>query len=198
MDNKSRLAQQLTAITTTAQAIHDPFEQSFFLLVHIAYLQAFIDVNKRTSRLACNIPLVRNNLVPLSFNDIDKDDYASAVLVTYERNNVTPLAELYVSSYLRSCKLYGVTVEAMGIDPLRVQYRQARRELIRAIVQQSLHGDALAKHIQTYTETHVPPEHREKFAADLQADLANLAPFSIAGMGFSVRELEAWQQGCSV
>ncbi|WP_308874470.1 Fic family protein [Thiothrix subterranea] len=196
MDNQTRLTQQLSAITTTAQAITDPFEQSFFLLVHIAYLQAFIDVNKRTSRLACNIPLVRHNLVPLSFNDMDKDDYASAVLVTYERNDVTPLAELYVSSYLRSCKLYSVTVEAMGIDPLRVQYRQARRELIRAIVQQSLHGDALAKHIQAYTKTHIPPEHQEKFAADLHADLANLAPFNIAGMGFSVRELEAWLLGC--
>jgi hypothetical protein len=34
----------------------DPFEQSFFLLTHIAYLQAFTDVNKRTSRLSANIP----------------------------------------------------------------------------------------------------------------------------------------------
>jgi hypothetical protein len=41
----------------------------------------------------------------------------------------------------------------------------------------------------------VPESHREKFLADLRADLNNLAPFSIAGMGISVRELEVWQQG---
>lgn len=195
MDSQGRLAQQLAQIADKAQAILDPFEQSFFLLVHIAYLQAFIDVNKRTARLACNIPLVRHNLVPLSFNDIDKDDYASAVIVTYEQNDVTPLAELYVSSYLRSCKLYSVTAEALGIDPLRVQYRQARRNLIRDIVQQRLHGAAMEAHIQSETARHIPAQHQTKFMADLRDDLASLAPFSIAGMGISVRELEAWQQG---
>ncbi|WP_349815958.1 hypothetical protein [Coxiella burnetii] len=44
----------------------DPFEQSFFILAPIAYLQAFVDVNKRTSRLSANIPLFRKNLVPLN------------------------------------------------------------------------------------------------------------------------------------
>jgi len=37
----------------TAQAIRDPFEQAFFLLVHIPYLQPFTDVNKRTSPRTC-------------------------------------------------------------------------------------------------------------------------------------------------
>jgi Fic family protein len=193
LDNSAKLALQLELITTKAQAIADPFEQSFFLLVHIAYLQAFIDVNKRTSRLACNIPLVRHNLIPLSFNDIDKDDYASAVIVTYENNEITPLAELYVSSYLRSCKLYSATTEAMDIDPLRVQYRQQRRDMLREIVQQRLHGNALETYRQVQVEARIPAPHRAKFMTDLQLDLANLAPFSIAGMGISRRELEAWQ-----
>lgn len=195
LDNPAMLAQQLAYIATKAQAILDPFEQSFFLLVHVSYLQAFIDVNKRTARLACNIPLVQHNLVPLSFNDIGKDDYASAVIVTYEQNNVVPLAELYVSSYLRSCKLYSATAEALGIDPIRVQYRQTRRDMIRDIVQQCLHGELLNTYIQAQAEKRVPESHRKKFMSDLHTDLANLAPFSIAGMGLSVRELEAWQQG---
>lgn len=192
MDNSERLAQQLTRLADKAQMILDPFEQSFFLLVHLAYLQAFIDVNKRTARLACNIPLIHHNLVPLSFNDIDKDDYATAVIVSYEKNDITPLAELYVSSYLRSCKRYSATTESLGIDLLRVQYRQVRRECIREIVQQCLHGTELAHYIQEQTEQRVPALHQEKFTADLQADLANLAPFSIAGMGISLRELETW------
>ena len=58
-----------------AGAIGDPFEQSFFLMVHVPYLQPFVDVNKRTSRLASNIPLIRRNLVPLSFLDVPEQLY---------------------------------------------------------------------------------------------------------------------------
>ena len=36
--------------------IDDPFEQSFFVVVHLPYLQPFADINKRTSRLAANLP----------------------------------------------------------------------------------------------------------------------------------------------
>jgi Fic family protein len=51
----------------TAAAIRDPFEQAFFAMVHLPYLQPFVDVNKRVSRLAANIPLIQHNLCPLSF-----------------------------------------------------------------------------------------------------------------------------------
>jgi Fic family protein len=46
----------LRQIAHTTALIADPFEESFFLLVHVPYLQPFIDVNKRTARLAANIP----------------------------------------------------------------------------------------------------------------------------------------------
>src|SRR5689334_8552471 len=45
-----------------ATAIADPFEQALFVMVHIPYLQPFEDVNKRVSRLAANIPLIKHNL----------------------------------------------------------------------------------------------------------------------------------------
>lgn len=195
MDHQERLEKQLSRIAEKARQIKNPFEQSFFLLVHIAYLQAFIDVNKRTSRLACNIPLVRHNLVPLSFNDIAQDDYASAVIVVYEQNEVMPLAELYVWSYLRSCKLYSVTAEAVGIDALRVQYRQIRRDLIRGIVQQLLYGELMEAYVREQVSSQVPEEHQDKFMTDFRFDLENLAPFNIAGMGFSRGELEVWLSG---
>ena len=37
------------------------------------YLQPFDDVNKRVSRLAANIPLIRENLSPLSFEDVSRE-----------------------------------------------------------------------------------------------------------------------------
>ncbi len=85
-------------------AILDPFEQSIFLLVHISYLQAFIDVNKRTARLASNIPLVKGNLVPLAFRDVLVDDYISSMVAIYELQDVRPLVDLYVYSYMQGLR----------------------------------------------------------------------------------------------
>ncbi|MBI5346783.1 MAG: Fic family protein [Chlamydiae bacterium] len=50
----------------TAYDIKNPFEQAFFLMVQLPYLQPFEDVNKRVSRLAANLPLIKANLCPLS------------------------------------------------------------------------------------------------------------------------------------
>jgi hypothetical protein len=40
------------------------------VMVHLPYLQPFVDVNKRVSRLAANIPMIQRNLCPLSFVDV--------------------------------------------------------------------------------------------------------------------------------
>ena len=53
-----------------ARQIENPFEQAFFILVQLLYLQPFDDVNKRVSRLAANLPFNRHNLAPLSFIDV--------------------------------------------------------------------------------------------------------------------------------
>lgn len=148
-------------------------------------------MNKRTARLACNIPLVKNHLVPLSFNDVDKDDYASAMIAIYEKNDVTAFAELYCYSYLRSCQLYNVTAESMGIDVLRVKYRQQRRNLIREIVQQNLHGNALEVFLAQEVQM-IPLEHQEKYLSDARTDLRNIAPYTVVGMGISAEELSRW------
>jgi len=63
-----------------ASAVEDPFEQALFVMVHLPYLQPFEDVNKRVSRVAANIPFVRENLAPLSFVDIPVRAYVDAVV----------------------------------------------------------------------------------------------------------------------
>ncbi len=63
-----------------AAEIADPFEQAFFLMAHLPYLQPFEDVNKRVSRLAANIPLIKGNLSPLSFIDVPEHAYIDALL----------------------------------------------------------------------------------------------------------------------
>jgi Fic family protein len=195
LEGKQRLTTQLDRIVSIAQQIQEPYEQSFFLLVHLSYLQAFIDVNKRTARLAANIPMVRHNLVPVSFNDIAIDDYNSALISCYELNRIEPLAQLYVWSYLRSCKHYKTRTKSLGIDTLRVKYRQQRRQLIADIVTKQLYDSAQEQYINNYLKENLPANDQEKFVADLQHDLKTLASYNIAGMGITQKELIEWKKG---
>lgn len=73
-----RLEELFGIVISMAAEISDPFEQAFFLMVHLPYLQPFEDVNKRVSRLAANIPFIRHNLCPLSFIDVPQQAYVDA------------------------------------------------------------------------------------------------------------------------
>jgi len=194
-EGEARLMAQLSAIVEKADLIADPYEQSFFLLVHLAYLQAFIDVYKRTARLAANLPLVRNNCVPISFSDISIEAYISSMLVCYELNETEPLAELYAWSYLRSSQHDKARVDSLGIDLLGAQHRSRRRDLITQIVRQNLHGPTQTSEINDFVKSHVENTAQEKFLSDLQFDLDELAPYRIAGMGLTQDELTKWLLG---
>ncbi|WP_428395757.1 Fic family protein [Lichenicoccus sp.] len=74
----------------TAAATEDPFEQAFFVMAQLPYLQPFDDVNKRVSRLAAKIPLIRSNLPLLSFTEVPRDAYTEAVISVCEMKSRSP------------------------------------------------------------------------------------------------------------
>ena len=96
----------LEVLLGKANQIEDPFEQSFFMMVHLPYLQPFADINKRTSRLAANLPLFRANLCPLTFLDVPEQAYSRAILGVYEMTRVELLRDLFIWAYERSTQEY--------------------------------------------------------------------------------------------
>jgi Fic family protein len=192
LEDTKRLDKQLRAIAEKAAQIGNPFEQSIFLLAHVGYLQAFTDVNKRTSRLSANIALIKNNLVPLSFNVIEKDDYASAMIAIYELNDLQPLIELYTISYRYSCQQYDATAESLGFDEIRVRYRQQRRDLIRVIITDRLIDEAMDGYIHTQAAAMIPVEPLADFIEDVWEDLNEISPTRIAGLGITLGQLQLW------
>lgn len=134
----SLLEEMFGHIIEKARQIKSPAESAFFLWVNLAYLQPFEDGNKRTSRLSANIPLMLYNCAPLSFLDIDPQEYAFAMMGVYEHCNVALAADLFEWVYRRSIKKYAVTLESMGVpDPVRLQFREALNEAIGGIVRES-------------------------------------------------------------
>jgi fido (protein-threonine AMPylation protein) len=192
-EDPKRLEQQLEKIAHKAAQIKDPYEQSIFLLIHVSYLQAFADVNKRTARLAANISLIRGNLVPLAFSDVSVEDYMSAMIAIYELQNVQPLVDLYVYSYLRTCAAYDSTVKAMGFDEVRVRYRQERREVVRNIILQALVGEEIKKFIDAEASYRVPIAASADFKEDILEDLEQIDESRLAGLGITPEQLKEWK-----
>lgn len=188
------LQEHLEKIVKKGALIEDPFEQSFFLLVHLTYLQAFTDVNKRTARLSANIPMIKSNLVPLSFNDIERDDYTSAIIAVYELNEIRPLVDLYVFSYMRTCAVYDSTVKTLGFDEIRVRYRKERREIIRSLIEKKLVGDTLNNFIVQKSKELVKTEDLESFREDIWQDIKEMDVTRIAGLGLTNEQLNIWMQ----
>jgi hypothetical protein len=110
--------------------ITDPFERSFFLLVHLPYLQPFVDCNKRTARISCNIPLLRSGVVPMSWLDVAHQDFTDGVLGVYERCNPTLLAEVFFDGYMRSTERFDIMCQTAKPDALRVKYRAQIKQAV--------------------------------------------------------------------
>ncbi len=191
-ENPKRLEKQLEGIANKAALIRDPFEQSLFLLVHVSYLQAFADVNKRTARLTANISLIKKNLVPLAFSDVKVDDYMSAMIAIYELQDVRPLIDLYVYSYMRTCAAYDSTIKALGFDEVRVRYRQQRREVVRNVILQELIGDQMREYLLQQARTLVPINDRQAFFDDVLEDLKQMDQSRLAGLGVTPEQLIKW------
>ncbi|MCV6628067.1 MAG: Fic family protein [Cellvibrionaceae bacterium] len=193
LEGKERLTRLLINMLDKARQIKDQFEQSFFLLGHISYLQAFVDVNKRTARLACIIPLIAEDYVPQSFIDVDKDAYLKAIICFYELNNIAPLAELYCWSYMRSCLHFDNQLQAVGFDEIAALYRSQRRALVAEVVRQQLSAGEIPHFLQAQFPKGIAAEHREKFLQDVLEEIKHLDVVRIAGMGITRREYEAWR-----
>lgn len=180
------LEEMLGEIIGKARLIKNPIEAAFFLWVQIAYLQPFEDGNKRTSRLSANLPLFLTNCAPLSFLDVEVEDYAYAMLGVYERHDPRIAAELFEWTYRRSIAKYQVIRAAMGApDPLRARYRARIRELIQRVVA----GEGLD---EALTRGEVAEADKAAVREIVVRELENLQTYNCARFHLAPGVVERW------
>jgi len=180
-------------ILTKADAITDPFEQGFFIMAHIPYLQPFEEVNKRVSRLGANIPLIRNNLAPLSFVDVPERHYVDAMLGVYELNRIELLTDVFVWAYARSCRRYTLLKDTLPEpDPLRLRYRTELREMVAAMVRDLRPIDP--KTIRDYAAPLVAAADLSDFVALTANDLHHLHEGNLARYGLRLSDFRNWER----
>ncbi len=177
---------------TKAAAIRDPFEQSLFLMVQLPYLQPFVDVNKRTSRLAANIPLIKSNLVPLSFIDVPGSVYIDGLIGVYEHTRVELLRDVFVWAYERSCRRYKTVRDSLPEpDRFRLKYRDALIEVLGEVIRRGLRP--AAEEIDALAVPLVPAEDLQQFRDLVFVEIAQLHEGNIARFRLRPNEFRRWQ-----
>jgi hypothetical protein len=191
-----RLGELFGIVMSMAAEIRDPFEQSFFLMVHLPYLQPFEDVNKRVSRLAANIPLIQHNLCPLSFVDVPQQAYVDGMIGVYELNRIDLLRDIYVWAYERSCQQYvAVQQQLVPPDTFRLRYRNELAETVRAIVRDG--QPAVETAILAIMPTTVVQEDQPRFVALALEEFKTLHAGNAIRFGLRPLEFAAWRERCA-
>ncbi|MHB2009511.1 MAG: DUF1488 family protein [Acidobacteriaceae bacterium] len=181
-------------VLATAEAIQDPFEQSFFAMVQLPYLQPFDDVNKRVSRLAANIPFIKGNLSPLSFIGVPRSSYTDAILGIYELNKVELLKDVFIWAYERSAERYAAVRQSLGDpDPFRQRHREALRQLVGDVVRRHMDRKEATTYISEWLNSNVAVDEKWKFRDMAESDLLSLHEGNFARLGVRPSEFSAWQ-----
>lgn len=187
-----QIDEQLDIFLSKVNQIRDPFEQSFFTMVHLPYLQPFADINKRTSRLAANLPLFQANLCPLTFLDVPEQAYSRAILGVYEMTRVELLRDLYVWAYERSTQEYLVIKQDLAEpDPLRLVWRDFIKQTIHDVITHPELDPFIS--IQQATSRKVPENERASVQALIVEELRRIHEGLLARYGLRPSEYLTWK-----
>ncbi len=180
---------------TTAALIADPFEQAFFIMVQLPYLQPFEDVNKRVSRLAANIPLIRHNFCPLSFVDVPEQLYIAGLLGVYELNRVELLRDVFAWAYQRSCARYSAVRQSLGEpDPYRLRYRALLAEIVGDVVVGKMDQKTADAFIKRRVAAALPEEERARMVEIVELEIMGLHEGNIARYRLRPSQYQAWRE----
>ena len=75
-------------------------------LLLVAYIQPFVDGNKRTSRLVANAILIAHGVCPVSFRTVAANDYRAALLLFYEQNNLSAFKRIFLDQVAFAVREY--------------------------------------------------------------------------------------------
>lgn len=177
-----------------AEEIDNPFEQAFFIMFHLPYLQPFDDVNKRVSRLAANIPLNKHNLAPMAFVNLPQGVYIKGMLGVYELNKLDLIRDVFIWAYEQSAKRYAAIRQTLGEpDPFRVKYRDIIRETVMSSVKDKM-DKAKASDFINQAALKLPKEDQSKFVEAVETELLSLHEGNFARYKVRPSEFFTWKE----
>ena len=127
LSGEALLDVELEVLLKVANTIDDVFERAVYTHLNLAYLQYFLDGNKRTARLMQTAILADQGIMPLLLRVEDIIPYQTSVLEYYETGNYSSYAQLFVNGYQYTIALLqGQTQEQIQAQKLAEQAILAR------------------------------------------------------------------------
>ena len=195
LDNPHALRDNFEIFIDKINLIKDHFEQSFFALTHLSYMQAFEDVNKRTARLVANIPFVKKNLKPLSFVEVDRAAYSAALKKIYEKNDISDFKKLYISAYKKSCQRYSAMQQTMDDSAaFRFKHRLAVHDIVRFVVLNEIEGANVVSVIKEKIKAlQLPGAEEARLLEIIETEILSLHEGNIARFKIRPSEFTRWK-----
>ena len=184
-----------TACSPPAAAIDDPFEQAFFVLAQLPCLRPFDNLNGGVSRLAANIPFIRENLAPLSFQDVPRGLYVDALRGVCELNSAELLRDLFIWAYDRSAAHFAtVKFPLAATDAFHFRHLPLMKDLANMVVYERMNRAQAAAYTAAWTETHIAERDRARFRIGAERELLSLPAGNLWRYGFrdTLHWLLAW------
>lgn len=189
LDVPYQISEEFDSLLDYANMIEDPFDKSFYLLINIAYLQPFTDVNKRTSRIVSNIPLLKAGLMPMSFFQTSKVGYEKGILHYYETGDFNRLAKEYVKGYVISAERFQEILSNKPTEnemKVRLKFRKEISKTVKHIVSNM-------EPIDRIEATFISDDkEREIFISYVSKIIKGLNPSNIILYGLSSAELKSY------
>lgn len=99
LDNEYQIREALQLMCELVNSKDNVFEKALLLLVLLSYIQAFNDGNKRTARIVSNAILIHHKYCPISFRTTDAIEYKKAMLLFYEKNNISAVKQIFIDQF---------------------------------------------------------------------------------------------------
>lgn len=96
IDKPADITIALQDIVEAINKVDFPLTKALIAVLMIAYLQPFVDGNKRTGRTLANAILIAYDLYPLSYRDLGEVEYVKAMLLFYETNNIYHFKRIFI------------------------------------------------------------------------------------------------------
>ena len=99
LDNPFQIEESLEQICLIINKAIHPIIKAILASALIAYLQAFEDGNKRSSRVLANAILLAHDYCPISYANVDETEYKKAIVLFYEQNNLSYFKQLFIEQF---------------------------------------------------------------------------------------------------
>ncbi len=106
LDNEFQIKEALATMCDLINSRSNVWEKGLLALLLISYIQPFDDGNKRTARIISNALMMYHHYCPLSFRTIDPIAYKKALLLFYERNNISAFKRIFIDQYVYAVDHY--------------------------------------------------------------------------------------------